>query len=259
MTRADLARLARELTPARVFLPGVANGDATAHQLRLRGDHAAARDAVHAALDLGAPRLAPLVAQHGLFLVRSAATTRSEHLLRPDLGRRLTDAAKVRVAADCPPGADLQVVIGDGLSAEAVLAQVPELLPALEKAAAQRGWSFGRPFAIEHCRVGVMNDVGACLHPRVVVLLVGERPGLSTAESLSAYVALGPAPGHTDADRNLISNIHAGGTPPVEAAARVATLIDAILAAGYGGHRLKEPDAAAAALPATGSTRPDGA
>jgi ethanolamine ammonia-lyase small subunit len=190
------------------------------------------------------------VHRHGLFAVTTMAGSREEHLRRPDLGRRLGAEVRAAIGAAADRGADLQVVLGDGLSAAAVHAQAPVLLPALHAQALSRGWSWGRPFAIEHCRVGVMNDVGACLAPRVVVLLVGERPGLTTADSLSAYVAWRPAPGQTDADRNLVSNIHAGGTAPEHAAVRVAALIDAILAAGHGGHRLKEPDSAPALPPA---------
>ena len=91
---------------------------------------------------------------------------------------------------------------------------MPALLPLLRQGAGERGWSFGRPFVVRYCRVGVLNDVGELLDPAVVVLLIGERPGLATAESLSAYLAYRPRPGHTDAQRNLISNIHARGVGP---------------------------------------------
>jgi ethanolamine ammonia-lyase small subunit len=177
-----------------------------------------------------------------MFLGSTLAATRQEHLLRPDLGRQLSPQIANQIIEQVEPNRDLQVVIGDGLSAAAVHAQVPVVLPALNAQATLRGWSIGRPFAIRHCRVGVMNDIGAALSPRVLVLLVGERPGLSTAESLSAYVAFRPTHGQNDSDRNLVSNIHARGTRPAEAAERIAQLIDAILAAGYGGHRLKQPD-----------------
>jgi len=106
----------------------------------------------------------------------------------------------------------------------AVAAQVPGLLPLLADEARRRGWSFGRPFLVRHCRVGVLNDVGDLLRPEVAVLLIGERPGLATAESLSAYMAYRPRAGHTDAQRNLISNIHGRGVSLEEAARRVLAL-----------------------------------
>jgi ethanolamine ammonia-lyase small subunit len=242
MNRQDLLRIATEVTPARVFLPGVARGDGTGQQLQLRADHAAARDAVNTELDLAAAGLAQLAEHLELFVGSTRAVSRREHLLRPDLGRQLSPEFEAQIVENVEPNRDLQVVIGDGLSAAAVHAQVPVLLPALNAQATSRGWSLGRPFAIRHCRIGVMNDIGAALSPRVLVLLVGERPGLSTAESLSAYVAFRPRHGHNDSDRNLVSNIHARGTDPEEAAERIAALIDAMLEAGYGGHRLKQPD-----------------
>src|SRR5262249_22966525 len=100
---------------------------------------------------------------------------------------------------------------------------------------------FGRPFVVRHGRVGVLNDIGECLDPAVAVLLIGERPGLATAESLSAYLAYRPRSGQTDADRNLISNIHDRGTPPAEAAGRIARLAEAMMRMGRGGVTVKEP------------------
>ena len=117
-------------------------------------------------------------------------------------------------------------MIGDGLSSAAVRAQVPELLPLLVGAAAARGLSIGRPVFVRHCRVGVLSDVGDTTGAGVVVLLVGERPGLATAESLSAYLAHRPTTGDTDAERNLISNIHAGGVRAPEAVRRILGLVE---------------------------------
>jgi ethanolamine ammonia-lyase small subunit len=139
----------------------------------------------------------------------------------------------------------LQVAIGDGLSAAAVKVQVPLLLPHIENEARTRGWSFGRPFVIRYCRVGVLNEIGELLNPAVVVLLIGERPGLATAESLSAYLAHHPRPGHSDAERNLISNIHARGVKPEAAARRIVNLADKMRQCGTSGVAIKEhlPDA----------------
>jgi ethanolamine ammonia-lyase small subunit len=142
----------------------------------------------------------------------------------------------------------VQVVIGDGLSVAAVAAQVPLLLPLLAEGAARLGRSFGRPFVVRHCRVGVLNDVGELLGPEVVVLLIGERPGLATAESLSAYLAYRPRQGNTDAQRNLISNVHARGVPPEAAAARVLALAEKMRALGASGVAVKEDLGGAAGL-----------
>jgi ethanolamine ammonia-lyase small subunit len=122
---------------------------------------------------------------------------------------------------------------------------VPALLPLLEQGARDRGWTFGRPFVVRYCRVGLLNDIGELLDPVVTVLLIGERPGLATAESLSAYLAYRPRPGHTDAQRNLISNIHARGVNHVEAAQRILALAEQMRRVQASGVTVKETQSAA--------------
>ena len=236
---AALIAAARARTPAKVFVGRVGSSYRTDTQLELREDHAAAVDAVHAEIDLERDLGREFVARWGLFEVSTRARSKAEYLLRPDHGRRL-DGRAAEVLKRCPQGVDLQVAIGDGLSAAAIVAQVPELLPSLAEGAARRGWSFGQPFFIRHCRVGVLNDIGDLLRPTVAVLLIGERPGLATAESLSAYLAYRPGAGQNDAHRNLISNIHARGTRPAEAAARILRLAGQMMRRGLGGVTIKE-------------------
>jgi ethanolamine ammonia-lyase small subunit len=144
------------------------------------------------------------------------------------------------VRRECPAGADLNFVIGDGLSVAAVAAQAGGLLARLMQGAHQRGWSVGRPFIVRYCRVGVLNDIGELLDPKVVVLLIGERPGLATAESLSAYLAHRPRSGHTDAQRNLISNIHGRGVSHAEAASRILALAERMMQLRTSGIEVKE-------------------
>jgi ethanolamine ammonia-lyase small subunit len=132
------------------------------------------------------------------------------------------------------------VLIGDGLSAGAVATQAPSLLDALQQLSESRGWRFGRPFFVRNCRVGVLNDVGDLLAPAVAVLLIGERPGLAAADSLSAYMAYRPCAGHTDAQRNLVSNIHSRGMGINEAAQRIAALADLMRRVRRSGFDVKE-------------------
>jgi len=122
----------------------------------------------------------------------------------------------------------------------AVQVQVPPLLPLLWEGARARGWTVGRTFVIRHCRVGLLNQIGELLDPKVAVLLIGERPGLATAESLSAYMAYRPRRSHTDRDRNLISNIHARGLSPQAAAARILNLAAQMIGTGRSGSTLRE-------------------
>jgi ethanolamine ammonia-lyase small subunit len=239
----------RARTPARILVGRSGPSYRTATQLSLRQDHAAALDAVHAEVDLTRDFRPDFVRHFGLFEVATRAASKKQYLMRPDLGRQLNDAARQALTTGCPRDIDLQVAVGDGLSAAAVARQVPALLPLLERQVQERGWSFGRPFLIRHCRVGVLNDIGELLDPAVVVLLIGERPGLATAESLSAYMAYRPRAGHTDARRNLISNIHARGVGPEAAAARIAALAAAMRRAQASGVAVKED---LSALPATG-------
>jgi len=214
----------RACTPARSLVGRSGPAYQTATQLELRRDHAAALDAVHAELDLAKDFGRDFIERWQLFEIHSRARDKTEFLMRPDLGRRLDEAYRPLVIERCPPMADLQIVIGDGLSAAAVATQVPRLLPLLEQQAKEQGWKFGQSFAIRYCRVGILNDIGEWLNPEVIVLLIGERPGLATALSLSAYLAYRPRVGHTDAHRNLISNIHERGVPPEQAAKRIIAL-----------------------------------
>jgi ethanolamine ammonia-lyase small subunit len=230
----------RARTPARILAGRAGASYATTTQLELRRDHAAALDAVHAELEVERDLGHDFAKHWQLFEVSTQARDKSEYLMRPDLGRRLSAAARSVVAAHCPVRVDVQVVIGDGLSVAAVVKQVPGLLPLLAEAAQQRGWTWGCPFVVRYCRVGVLNDVGELLDPSVAVLLIGERPGLATAESLSAYLAYRPRSGHTDAQRNLISNIHSRGVTTADAARRIMALAASMRARQTSGVQVKE-------------------
>lgn len=230
----------RARTPARVMADRAGAAYRTGTQLELRQAHAAARDAVRAEFDLEKDLGTEFVQQWSLFTVGTMATSKDEYLQRPDLGRRLNEDARNRLSVRCPSEADLQIVIGDGLSVTAVAAQIPPLLPLLMEKAKACGWKIGQPFVVQHCRVGLMNDVGDLLKPCVVVLLIGERPGLATAESLSAYMAYQPRSGHNDANRNLISNIHSRGVQTEVAASRIIALAGQMLRHQLSGVELKE-------------------
>lgn len=235
----------RSLTPARVLLGRAGSSYRTSTMLQLRADHAAARDALHEQLDLAEEPMASLVTRFGIFEVASSAGSFAEHLARPDLGRRLPAAAIERITTLCPSPVDVQFVLGDGLSSAAVRTQVPALLPLLVDTATERGLSVGQTFFVRNCRVGALNDIGAAIDAEVVVLLVGERPGLATGESLSAYLAWRPRPGDTDERRNLISNIHDGGVLPGVAATRILALVELLRLHGRSGFEIRE----SAALP----------
>jgi ethanolamine ammonia-lyase small subunit len=234
----ELERKVRARTPARLLMGRVGGCYRTSTQLDLREAHAAARDAVRTELDMEKQFGQEMVKRWELFEVSSQARTKDEYLLQPNLGRTLTELSQEELKRRCSTGSDLQVAIGDGLSVTAVSVQVPKLLPALCDKAAALGWSVGQIFLIRHCRVGILNHIGEILMPTVAVLLIGERPGLATAESLSAYMAYRPRLGQTDADRNLVSNIHARGTGMTEAVERILNLATQMTKAKCSGVRL---------------------
>lgn len=236
----ELVRRVRARTPARLLEGRAGASYRTATQLKLREDHAAARDAVRAELNLETAFGADFVNAWHLFNTYTQAGDKNEYLLRPELGRHFAETSRREVSERCSKGNDLQIVIGDGLSVAAVSAQVPRLLPTLVEGAQARGWRVGQTFAVHRCRVGILNEIGEMLEPAVGVLLIGERPGLATAESLSAYIAYRPVKQHSDADRNLISNIHARGVSASEAVTRILNLAAQMMAGKTSGYMLRE-------------------
>ncbi len=240
----EIVKKVRAQTPARLLAGRSGAAYRTNTQMELREAHAAARDAVRAELDLfigpGDDPGDNFMRKWNLFEVCSRAASKDEYLLRPDLGRHLNDASRAEVNRRCTTGHDLQLVIGDGLSVTAVALQTPRLLPLLGEGAKTRGWSVGQTFVVRYCRVGILNEIGELLGPRVAVLLIGERPGLATAESLSAYMAYRPKAPDSDANRNLISNIHARGVSTEQAAQRILNLAAAMMKTHTSGCQLRE-------------------
>jgi ethanolamine ammonia-lyase small subunit len=234
----EALRKIRARTPARILVGRAGAAYRTGTQLDLREAHAAARDAVRAEFDLESAFGATFVKQWELFEVCTQADSKDEFLSQPDRGRRFSEASRRELLKRCSRDNDLQIAIGDGLSVPAVSTQVPALLPLLLDGARARGWSVGHTFAIRYCRVGILNEIGELLDPKVAILLIGERPGLATAESLSAYMAYRPRADHTDANRNLISNIHSRGLNPQDAAVRILDFAAQIIRLGTSGFRI---------------------
>jgi ethanolamine ammonia-lyase small subunit len=236
----EIARRIRARTPARILVGRAGASYRTGTQLDLREAHAAARDAVRAELDLETTLGADFLKRWGLFEVGTQAARKDVFLLQPELGRHFSHAARAELQKRCTSGNDLQIAIGDGLSVPAVAAQIPSLLPLVHRGAQESGWTIGQIFVIRHCRVGILNEIGELLNPKVALLLIGERPGLATDESLSAYMGYRPGKTHSDADRNLISNIHARGAKPEEAATRILNFVAQMMRAGASGYSLRE-------------------
>lgn len=233
----------RRLTRARIALGRAGDGQPTAAALSFQMAHARARDAVHGAVDWD--RLGDAVGPLGAVRVSSAAKERGLYLRRPDLGRRLADGEEARL----PAGPfDVVFVVGDGLSAAAVEAHAAATLQATVERL--EGLTVGPVVLVEGARVAVSDPIGAAMGARLAVLLIGERPGLSSADSLGAYLTFSPRPGRRDSERNCVSNIHAEGLPPERAAVKIAWLAREALRLGLTGVALKEaaPDEALPAM-----------
>jgi ethanolamine ammonia-lyase small subunit len=168
-------------------------------------------------------------AQNGFTALKSRVADHREFLLRPDLGRRLDDESLAVVRTTCAQGPDVQIIVADGLSAVACMGSGKALYDAVARACQARGLSVGTPLCARFARVWLEDEIGQEVRAKVAMILLGERPGLGTGDGLSAYVVYDPRIGKTDGDRNMISNIHARGTPVEDAARRLASFAAAMI------------------------------
>ncbi|PWW31984.1 ethanolamine ammonia-lyase light chain [Cytobacillus oceanisediminis] len=210
-------------TPARIGVGRAGLRPKTETWLKFRFDHAAAVDAVYGNVN------EELLQRLGLFKVNTMVNDKEVYIRRPDYGRKLSDEAKKLITEKCAKKPTVQIILSDGLSSSAIEENAEDVYLSLKQSLKSLNLDIGTPFYIEKGRVAVMDDVGELLNPKVVVLLIGERPGLVSAESLSAYLCYEPRKGTIEADRMVISNIHKGGIPPVEAGAYLGTVIQKIL------------------------------
>ena len=197
----------------------------TATMLLFHADHAVTQDAIFGDVPQG------LLDEFGMFQVQTRVGSSDEFLLRPDLGRLLSDDAKTTIDQRCQKNPTVQIVVGDGLSAAAVTNNLGKIYPVLHSGLTAAGMTVGTPFFVRFCRVGIINDINAIVGADVVVLLIGERPGLGVADALSVYSGWRPGPGRTDANRDVVCMItENGGTNPMEAGAFVVEHIRTVVA-----------------------------
>jgi ethanolamine ammonia-lyase small subunit len=236
MSVPDLWARYRAATPARIALGRCGDALPTGALLDLQLAHARARDAVHAAVDFAA--LAAALAPLPVLRVDSEAADRAIYLRRPDLGRRLDERSRALLSQGEATESDVVFVIADGLSAAAVAHHaLPMLRACLDRLPGQRI----APIVLAgQARVAIGDAIGALLRAKACVVLIGERPGLSVADSLGLYVTWEPRPGRKDSERNCVSNVHAGGLSYAEAGGKIAFLLDAAARIGETGVQLKE-------------------
>lgn len=213
----------KEKTPARIAVGRAGARPKTKTWLQFRFDHAAAVDAVYGEV----PSF--LLEELNFFQVNTRVKDKEEYIRRPDYGRKLSDEAKVLIKEKCKSSPSVQIVISNGLSAKAIEENIEDVYLSLIQSLEQLKIETGTPFYVDKGRVALMDEIGEILNPDVIIMLIGERPGLISAESLSAYLCYKPRIGTIEADRMVVSNIHKGGIPPVEAGAYLGTLIQKIL------------------------------
>ena len=210
-------------TPARLGMGKAGPRYKTLTMLRFRADHAAAQDAVFSE----APQ--DFAGKNGLVPVQTCCKDKEEYLTRPDLGRCFDKKHQQIIKKSVPNPPTVQIVVGDGLSSAAILANALDCMAAIQDGLKGRGIDMGQPLFVRYCRVGAGDAIGDVTGCSVVCMLVGERPGLVTDKSMSAYITYKPHTGVSESSRTVVSNIHAQGTPAVEAGAHVAELIEKIL------------------------------
>ena len=210
-------------TPARLGCGKAGPRYKTLTMLRFRADHAAAQDAVFSEVDT------EFAKENDLLPAKTRCDSKDEYLTRPDLGRCFDEhnAKAIAGVIDRPPR--VQLVVGDGLSSAAITANAMDCLAAIRDGLKLKGIETGKTIFVKYCRVGAGDAIGDITGCELVCMLVGERPGLVTDKSMSAYITYKPHTGVSESSRTVVSNIHAQGTPAVEAGAYVAELIDTIL------------------------------
>lgn len=220
-------------TPARLGTGRCGARYKTATALRFRADHAAAQDSVFSYVS------DEFIKENNLFEVETLCESKDEYITRPDLGRRFSKETIDKVKSKFGTNQKVLLMAGDGLSSAAIEANLKDIVPAIKQGLKMYGIDSSEILFVKHCRVGAMDHLGEELGSEVICMLVGERPGLVTAESMSAYIAYKPYIGMAEAKRTVISNIHKGGTTAVEAGAHIAELIKTMLEKKVSGIDLK--------------------
>ena len=216
-------RKMKEKTPARLGSGRAGPRYKTLTMLRFRADHAAAQDAVFSQVP------EDFAAQNGMTEVQTKCKSKDEYLTRPDHGRCFDEENQQKIKAAIPGTPKVQIVVGDGLSSAAITANAMDCLQSIRDGLKLKGIDPGTPVFVRYCRVGAGDAIGDVTGCELVCMLVGERPGLVTDKSMSAYITYLPRTGVSESARTVVSNIHAQGTPAVEAGAHIAGLIETIL------------------------------
>ena len=221
-------------TPARLGIGKAGARYKTSTMLRIRADLAAAKDAVQTMVS------DECVKAMDMPVVRTKAENKATYLLRPDLGRVFDEANTEIIMKELKKNVDVQIVVGDGLSSTAIEANIDEILPAIKQGLEAYGIDAGTPVFVEYSRVGAGDYIAEKVGAKMVLILIGERPGVASSESMSCYLTYAPKVGIMESCRTVISNIHRHGTPAAEAGAHIAELVKIILEKKMSGVELNQ-------------------
>lgn len=230
----DILEKAREITPARIGVGRTGTRFKTKEYLYFRIDHAAAQDAVFNGVS------EEFLKEMNLPVLHSKSKSMDEYLMNLDSGRFLNDTSRDWAEKNLSKNKQVQIVISDGLSSTGIEANIPDLLPSLIQGLQVKNISMGEPVFIKRSRVWIQDEIASMTNCDVVISLIGERPGLATSKSISAYLIYRPTDNTVEADRTVISNIHEGGIPPVEAGAYLADIIEKVLKHKVSGVKLTQ-------------------
>ncbi len=231
----DGLRNLRAATTSRIAVGRAGPRPKTNTLLLFQADHGITQDSIMGEVS------EEVLAKFNLFAVESQAQNRGEYLLRPDLGRKLSEESRKIVAERCVKHPTVQIVVGDGLSAAAITNNLAAIYPVIEQGLKAANISIGTPFFVKNARVGLLNDINDIIGAEVVIILIGERPGLGVNDAMSVYMGYKPGAGKTDAQRDVTCMITVnGGTNPLEAGAFVVEMIKKMLKYKASGIELKQ-------------------
>ncbi|AVQ30872.1 MULTISPECIES: ethanolamine ammonia-lyase subunit EutC [Fusobacterium] len=230
--KAELMKYKKK-TPARIGISRAGTRYTTNTMLRFRADHASAVDAVYTDVS------EEFLNANNLFTIQTKCHSKDEYMTRPDLGRRLSEESIAILKEKAKKSPKVEIFVSDGLSSTAIEANVEDTLPAIINGLKSYGIEAGTPFFLKYGRVGAADEVSEILDAEVTCVLIGERPGLATSESMSAYITYKGYVGIPESKRTVVSNIHKNGTPASEAGAHIAHIIKKILDAKASGQDLK--------------------
>jgi ethanolamine ammonia-lyase small subunit len=228
----ECSRLKKK-TLARICVGRAGDRYKTETMLRFRADHAVAMDAVWSSVD------EKVVDELDFIKVQTLVKNKDEYLTRPDLGRRFSEQTLDFIKKSCIRNPDVQIIAADGLSSPAIDRNISDIYPVIVDGLTAKGYSIGTPIFVRFGRVATMDKISEALNSKVTILLVGERPGLATGESMGCYMAYEASSQKPESQRTVVSNIHRNGTPPVEAGAHIVSIVEIMMDKKLSGVELK--------------------